>query len=132
MTAVPLNLSNAVTLDGSGNGTVRLGPAGGSEVWTVAIVHVKTNQAPASIASEAQCFIYSGPLADDTAFVDSTSSGSTGDSTDSAAAWPVSIGEWIWAVWHGGDAGAQGILRVTGTRDILCRSPTRFWAGRTS
>jgi hypothetical protein len=113
-----LNLTNAVKLDGSGNGTVRLGPSGARETWTVSYVHVQTNQAPASITNEAQCFVYSGTAADEGAFVDSTSSGSTGDSTDSASGYPVTIGEWIWAVWSGGDPGAQGILRVTGTREI--------------
>lgn len=118
MTTVPLNSSNAVKLDGSGDGTVRLGPSGGSETWTAAYVHVQTNQAPGSIVNEAQCFIYAGTAADQTGFVDSTSSGSTGDSTDSASAYPLTVGEWIWAVWTGGDPGAQGILRVTGTREI--------------
>jgi hypothetical protein len=118
MTAVPLNLSNSVKLDSSGNGTVRLGPTGANETWTVSVVHVKTNQAPASIVNEAQCFIYSGYTATDEYFADSTSSGSTGDSTDSAAAYPVTLNEWIWAVWKGGDAGAQGVVRITGTKDV--------------
>jgi hypothetical protein len=118
MTTVPLNLSDSVTLDSSGNGTARLGPSGARETWTAAMVHVKTNQLPSAIVNEAQCFIYAGPQADDTAFADSTSSGSTGDSTDSAGAYPVTIGEFIWAVWKGGDSGAQGIVRVTGTKEI--------------
>lgn len=118
MSTVTLNMSNAVTLDSGGNGTARLGPAGGGETWNVAYVHVKTNQAPASIVNEAQCFVYAGTTADDNSFADSTSSGSTGDTTDAASAFPVSVGQWIWAVWHGGDPGAQGIIRVTGTREI--------------
>lgn len=117
MTTVPLSLSDAVKLDGSGNGKVRLGPSGARETWTVSYVHVQTNQAPGTITNEAQCFIYIGAASPDQ-FVDSTSSGSTGDSTDSASAYPLALGEYVWAVWNGGDSGVQGILRVTGTKDV--------------
>lgn len=118
MTTVALNTSNAVTLDADGNGTAQIGPTGGSEVWTVDMVHVKTNQAPGAIISEAQCTIYAGATVDDSGFVDATGTGSTGDSTDSAGAWPISVGAYIWAVWTGGDPGAQGIVRVTGSKDV--------------
>lgn len=113
-----LSVSVPVTLDANGHGTARIGPIGAREKWSAAIVHVKTNQAPASIVNEAQCYIYAGPSADDQYFVDSTSSGSTGDSTDSIAAFQVVRGEFVFAVWSGGDAGAQGIMRVTGTREV--------------
>lgn len=118
MTTVTLNSYAPVTLDSSGNGTAQIGPASLRETWTVAMVHVKTNQAPADIVNEAQCFVYAGPDTSDQYFVDSTSSGSTGDSTDSAGACPLAVGEYIWAVWQGGDAGAQATVRVTGTKDL--------------
>lgn len=118
MTTVPLNESATVTLDASGNGTAKIGPAGQGETWTPAYVHVQTGQEPGTIVNEAQCYVYAGPQAASPYFTDSTSSGSTGDSTDSASAYPLSKGEFVWAVWSGGDAGAQGIVRVTGTKDI--------------
>lgn len=118
MTTVPLNESGVVVLDASGNGTAKIGPLGQGETWNPAVVHVKTAQAPAQIVNEAQCFIYAGGQPVDSFFADSTSSGSTGDSTDSAGAYPIGKGEWIWAVWSGGDAGAEGIVRVTGTKVI--------------
>lgn len=117
-TTVTLDMSNSVTLDANGNGTAKLGPAGAAETWQVANVHVKTNQAPGSITHEATCYVYAGTSADDTAFADSTFTGSSGDTTDAAAAVPLTVGEWIWAVWHGGDPGAQGIVRVSGSRVI--------------
>lgn len=118
MTTVLLNPSNAVTLDGSGNGRVQLGPVAAGEIWTCSFVHVKTNQKPGTVKSEAQCVIYSGATPDDTAYVDGTLSGSTGDVTDAAAAYPVIVGEYIWAVWTGGDPGVQAVMRITGTKEV--------------
>lgn len=116
---VPLNESEgSAPFDSSGAATVQLGPGGPQEQWSPANVHVKTNQAPAAITNEAQCFIYAGPAPTDAYFIDSTSSGSTGDVTDAASAYQLGRGEYIWAVWHGGDPGAQGVVRVTGTKVI--------------
>lgn len=109
---------SSAVLDGAGKGTAKIGPAGPQERWTVSRVHVKTNQLPTGITNEAQCFVYAGPAAADQYFVDSTSSGSTGDSTDSADSYELGYGDFIWAVWLGGDPGAQGVVRVTGTKTV--------------
>lgn len=118
MATVTLDQSAVVTLNGAGAGTARLGPSGMREHWTLATVAVKTNQAPAAIISEAQCKTYVGPSADDPYFAGGTLSGSTGDSTSDVAGRVVDCGEYVWAVWTGGDAGAQGRVVVTGTKTL--------------
>jgi hypothetical protein len=115
---VTLNQSAVVTLNGAGAGTAQLGPIGERESWAPAVVSVKTNQAPGSIVNEAQCKIYAGPDTSDSNFVDGTLSGSTGDSTGNVAGQSVVCGEYVFAVWTGGDAGAQGRVIVSGTKQL--------------
>jgi hypothetical protein len=115
---VPLNQSAVVTLSALGAGTAQLGPTSARETWHPAIVSVKTNQAPTAIVNEAQCKIYVGPDATDPSFVDGTLSGSTGDSSENVSGQEVDCGEYVFAVWSGGDSGAQGRLNVQGTKVI--------------
>jgi hypothetical protein len=113
----PLAESSSVVLDGSGKGTLRMRPLGGSETWLLSAVSVKTNQA--SVTSEAQCRIYAGPSATDAYFTDGTLSGSTGDSTDRVSGLQVDThGNYLWAVWTGGDPGARGVMVAYGTRQV--------------
>src|SRR5580693_6508180 len=118
MPVVPLNQSAVVTLNGAGAGTAQLGPVNARETWSPAVASVKTNQDAATIVNEAQCKIYIGADASDPNYVDGTLSGSTGDSTGNVAGQEVDCGEYVWAVWSGGDAGAQGRLNVQGTKVI--------------
>jgi hypothetical protein len=120
MTDVSVNLSQSavVTLNALGNGTAQLGPLNQRESWAPAVVSVKTNQAPGAIINEAQCKIYAGPDTSDSNYVDGTLSGSTGDSTGNVAGQSVVCGEYISAVWTGGDAGAQGRVIVSGTKQL--------------
>lgn len=115
MQAAPLNENGTVQLDGSGNGTLKMIPLGGSETWLPAIASVKCSSATA----EAQCRIYIGPAATDAYFVDGTLSGSTGDSTDRVTGFTVDThGNSLWAVWTGGDPGAYATMQVNGTRQL--------------
>lgn len=112
MGTVPLNESGSVTLNGSGNGTVRMRPFGGGETWLPGSVSFKAS----SNTLEASCRIYIGPSPSDQYFVDGSLSGSTGDSTGRVAGYQVdSHGNYLWAVWAGGDAGATATVQVTGT-----------------
>jgi hypothetical protein len=119
-TIVTLNQSAVVTLNGAGAGTAQLGPIGQRESWAPAVVSVKTNQAAAAIVNEAECKIYVGPDTSDSNYVDGTLSGSTGDSTANVdvSGRSVTCGEYVFAVWTGGDAGAQGRLIVRGTKQL--------------
>lgn len=115
---VPLRQSVPVTLDASGGGTARLGPVSLRETWYPQVASVGTNQGPGDpVVSEAQCKVYQGEDATQPNFCDGTLSGSTGDSTSNVSG-PLYCGQYVWAVWTGGDAGAQACLTVTGSRQI--------------
>lgn len=103
-----------VTLDGSGNGTASVGPLSAREVWTPQNAHVSVS----SNVNEATCTIYVGSSPTQQYFRDATFTGSTGDSSDRINADTVKVGTKVWAVWEDGDAGAQGIIQVTGTKTI--------------
>lgn len=109
----PLNENSSVTLDGSGDGTVRMVPSGGSLTWLPSSVSVSAS----SNVNEASCKIYIGPSASPQYFVDGTLSGSTGDSTGRVSGYSVDThGNSLWAVWSGGDAGATATMSVSGTQ----------------
>ncbi len=111
-----LNETGQVILDGSGNGTVRMRPDGPHEQWLPTLASVKCSTA----AAEASCKIYIGPKASDDNFVDGTLSGSTGDATDRVAGYVIARTRdpYIFAVWAGGDPGAQATIVVNGTKTI--------------
>lgn len=113
---VPLDQSATVTLNGSGNGTAKLGPLTARETWYPSNVHVRTNQT--SVTNEATCAIYVGDQAITWNFRDTTFTGSSGDSTGKVSADRIRSGQYVWAVWTGGDAGAVAVLNVTGERDV--------------
>jgi hypothetical protein len=105
-----------VVLDGSGNGTAKIGPLNAREVWSPANVHVSANIG--SVTNEAACIVYLGPSATAPYFRDGTLSGSSGDVTDACNADVVNVGDFIWASWVGGDAGVTATLTVTGSKSV--------------
>lgn len=111
---LPLNETVSVALDGSGAGTARLAPASSNETWLPTLASVKCSSA----TNEAQCLIYVGAKVSDDSFVDGTFSGSSGDATDKVTGYQIgrTRDPYIFAVWSGGDAGAQATLVVTGTK----------------
>jgi hypothetical protein len=115
MTTVSLRESANITLDGSGNGTARVGPLSSREKWHPANVHVKANSNP---VNESACDIFMGNDTSQSNFRDGTFSGSSGDQTDALNADVVNSGFYIWGVWSGGDAGVQATLTVTGTKEV--------------
>jgi hypothetical protein len=115
---VLLNQSATVILNGSGSGTAQLGPRSAREMWQPAVVAVKTNQLPAAIVNQAECLVYCGADATEPNFVDGTLSGSTGDSTSNVAGQQINCGEYVFAVFSGGDAGVQARVNVQGTKVI--------------
>lgn len=104
----------SVVLNGSGNGTAKVGPLSSRERWTPAVISVSAT----TNTKEASCSIYVGASATDPYFIDASFSGSSGDSTDRGAAKTVRVGQYVWAVWTGGDAGATATVRVNGTKEI--------------
>lgn len=116
MPTVPLDESGSVVLDGSGNGTVRIGPDEPAARWlpTNASVSVLTN------VNEAAAQIYAGPAAVQQYFVDSTFTASSGDATDRISGKVIARTRlpYVWAVFTGGDPGSQATLIITGTKVI--------------
>ncbi len=115
MTQGILYETGVTTLNINGAGTARVGPLSAREVWNPASASVKTSQTP---VNEAQCAIYVGLSATQENFRDQTFTGSSGDSSDRVSGSPVKKGNYIWAVWTGGDPGVQATLVVTGTKDV--------------
>ena len=103
-----------VTLNGSGAGTAKVGPRSARETWNPSNVHVSV----ATHNSEATCNIYVGSDTSQMNFRDATFTGSSGDATDKISADVIKCGSFIWAVWTGGDAGSQAIMKVTGSKEI--------------
>jgi hypothetical protein len=111
-----LSETGSITLDGTGNGTARLRPDGPNEHWLPTVASVKCS----SNTAEAACQIYIGQSATDVNFVDGTFSGSSGDSTDKVTGYDISrhTNAYIFAVWTGGDPGANAVLVLSGTKEI--------------
>jgi hypothetical protein len=107
-----LDTSGTVALDGSGNGTVKLGPSFPREKWLLNTASIQTS-APNTFPL---CSIYVGPQPTAAYIVDTSYLGS-GDSTGRVAGYPVSVGNYVWAVWSGGTPGAQATLRVFGDKE---------------
>lgn len=112
---VPLNAPANVVLNGSGNGTAKIGPISLREVWTVAVASIMTVED--EVTNESTCNIYAGPDTSAPNFVDTSFTGSSGDSTSNFGQ-PITAGMYVWAVWTGGDPGVTAQLIVTGTKDI--------------
>jgi len=106
--------STTITLDGTGAGTAKVGPLSAREIWRPVNVSVSANANP---TNDAQCSIYVGD-ANTRNFRDGCIDGSTGDSTDKCNADKIKCGQYVWAVWSGGDAGVRATLTVTGTKDL--------------
>ena len=112
MPTVGLTETVTVVLDGSGNGTAKVGPLSARETWTPATVQVYT----ATNTLEAECAIYAGDSVRSATFRGATLNGSTGDSATLAE--KIHVGAQVFAVWSGGDAGTVATLVVTGTKDV--------------
>jgi hypothetical protein len=123
--ALDLNETATVTLNGSGNGTARISPgqpgAPGSGVgaarnsgllWNLAgiAVSVATNVKEAQASAYVSYGIQSQTPGD---FQGQTQTGSTGDTCTVTAS--LRPGDWITVEWTGGDAGAVATMRVFGT-----------------
>jgi hypothetical protein len=82
-------------------------------VWRPTQVSVKTSTA----VNSPTCNVYAGFKVSDQFFVDGTYTGEKA-STDSIGGQELWLGQFVWAVWTGGDPGAQATVTVTGTKDI--------------
>lgn len=116
MRSFPLNVSASAVLNGSGAGTVSLGPALPRELWRPSSASVVCSATVST--GTCQASIYAGPQAQQPWFRDATFSGDTGDTTDAVKADELRPGSYVWAVFSGGVAGATATLTVQGTREV--------------
>lgn len=113
MTTLPLSEFAGVTLDGSGAGTVRIGPTSHGVVWKPTVASVRVSTA----TSSPRCRVYAGDAATDGNFVDGTYTGEQ-NSTSNIEGQEIRLGQYVFAVWTGGDVGAEATLSISGTKDI--------------
>lgn len=128
-----------VTLTGglAAGGTAQIGPRNQREVWYPQVVSVSAS----TDISQATCSVYAGPDTSQPNFVWSTPNGSSGDSTANVSGPGLTIAnlpgravncnEYVFAVWQGGDFGAQGRLNIQGTKVIGSGGPPGWTHVRT-
>lgn len=112
---VPLQEYVVGVLDGAGAGTIRIGPRAHGVEWRPATASIRmTGSTPSGLST---CYVYAGPVANDTTFVDATYDVNN-DSTDRVSGLRLRIGQYVWAVWTGGNAGADVTLALTGEAEV--------------
>jgi hypothetical protein len=100
-----------VTLDASGNGSIRLAPAG--EKWRINNISVQASSA----VNEATATVYKRFIG--TAYRHSgTYAGSSGDNNQLDEPIRLNDGEPIWIQWTGGDVGATATVVLTGEKTV--------------
>jgi hypothetical protein len=73
-----------------------------------------TGAIPAGLAT---CYVYAGDAAIDANFVDATYD-VTSASTGNVSGLEIRLGQYVFAVWSGGNAGATVTVSVVGTKEI--------------
>ncbi len=106
----PLVMQQTATVSAGGIGVATVRPV--QENWTVDAVTVNTS----TNTLEAQCRIYRNYIGGNY-LVDSTISGSTGDTSDTVHT--LLDGDSLIAVWSGADVGATCNLIVRGTAETM-------------
>lgn len=115
MTEIPLSEYALGTLDAAGNGAVRLGPRAHGVTWRPQTVGIRmTGAAPAGLAT---CTVYVGTSPTDDAFVDATYD-VVSASTGRVGGTVLRLGQYVWAVWRGGNPGAEVTLTLNGRQDV--------------
>jgi hypothetical protein len=82
-------------------------------LWHPTVASVKVSTATRS----PQCVVYAGDSATDANFVDGTYTGNQ-NGTSNIAGQEIRLGLYVFAVWSGGDPGAEATLSISGTKDI--------------
>lgn len=110
-TVLPLDESGQVTLDGSGNGAIRIGPLYSVQKWipTMIVVNVSTN-----VKEPVFKYFRNSPGA--TSYLGGTYTGSNDQSDISGQI--LNPGESFYCQWTGGDAGALASVALNGTKEI--------------
>lgn len=100
--------SVSVTLDGSGNGTVRLGPSNSFQQWVPSNVAC----AVSSNTAEPVFVCYNGTPSNANRIGGTYTGSNDSDSITDVVLYP---GSYLTGVWTGGDAGAIATMTIQGT-----------------
>lgn len=106
-----------ITLNGSGNGTASITPPGPRTAprWDIQNVYVSA----ATNVLEAQATIYVSRGIKSTTVFDSRGQTATGSSGDTyAVGFTLRPGDWLTAVWTGGDANAKATMTIKGSISV--------------
>lgn len=106
-----LDESGQVTLDGSGNGALRIGPLYTAQTWMPTQINVQT-----STNVKEPVFKYYRNSVGATSFLGGTYTGSNDQSDISGQI--LHPGEAFVCVWTGGDAGAIASVNLNGEKEI--------------
>lgn len=122
--AADLNESRQVTLDGSGNGTVKFTPSGtrySGYKWRPSMLYVSasTNASEASATAYVSYGIQTATAND---AIGSTVTASTGDTCGMTQT--MLPQDWLTVTWLGGDPGAIATARLTGSIDLPISTAT--------
>lgn len=109
----------SVTLDGTGSGTVSLGPRRVREHWQLTYAAVSVTPPPGQQypVKDAQCQLYMGAGASPGHLISQTGTGSSGD-TCGLGVMDIQTGTVLIAKWTNGDAGQVATLSLGGTYTI--------------
>lgn len=110
--SVPLQVSGSVVLDGSGGGSVQLGPQIAGTSWQPTAAGVLV--APVSTTVVSNFKLYNG-AAQPQNFIGGTY---TGDNNSAGLAVTLYPGQVLTGVWTGGNPGATATLTLSGTQTI--------------
>lgn len=112
---LPLRETAQATLNGSGAGTITIGPGSHRETWRDITVSMKT-RTPVTTGT-CQANVYVGTDTTDTNFREGTFSGDTGDSTSTIVG-DIRLPNAIRVVFTGGVANDTATVVVTGTKEL--------------
>jgi hypothetical protein len=114
--SVPFTKTVSLTLDGSGNGIAQVGPFF-NETWHPSTCNISMTGAIPSSGTPATCTLSIGFQQAGAMFVDSTYqvNGAASSVIDGQV---VYYGQYIFATWANGNAGATATLTVSGTKTI--------------
>jgi len=109
---IDLDESAQVTLDGSGNGAVAIGPSYSYQTWYPTQINVLVT----SNVKEPVFKYYRGRTAGQLNYLGGTYTGSN-DSSDINGQ-TLHPGDTFYCVWTGGDAGAVASVSLSGTKEV--------------
>lgn len=99
------------TLDGSGNGSVVLGPVPAWERWTLARIVVSTSDTGAAVPT---CVVYHG-TAEGGRRLDATYTGNS-DTSDFSTPIELAAGYFLTVVWADGNPADEAVAELYGSR----------------